>query len=334
MNNGLEIRYRRLLRWYPASRQEEMLGVLMADAQPGRRRPGLAETADLLLGALRIRLRPGRALSDGPGWRDALAVYGVAVPLLVLASSLLGWLAARLEFRDIGFDGLTMMPTGAESAAQAAVATWVMIGGQGLVAVLALLGLRRWAAAAAGISALYLGIAAILQLYTPLSAGIPISVLYIPFALVAPVSEAVALLASSGALPGRQLMRRRGWVLLAAGSVVTAVLTRDFGYVLFKLGGESLHMSASLLAGFAAALLLLTLWLGSAQGKRLALLFGVLGYGLLLMDGLIDGIGPWAADTVTGSVGQVLVIFLLAAVVYRTWRRSRAASGGPDDTVT
>jgi hypothetical protein len=38
--------------------------------------------------------------------------------------------------------------------------------------------------------------------------------------------------------------------------------------------------------------------------------------------------GPWGADTVDGSVGQVLVIFLLAAVIYRTWRRSRSAAGG------
>jgi hypothetical protein len=331
---GLEIRYRRLLRWYPASRQEEMLGVLMTGAQPGRKRPGLVETADLLLGAARIRLRPGRTLSDGPGWRDALAVYGVAVPLLVLVSSLIGWLAAELEYGDMSLSGLSVIPVGLESVPQLALAAWVTVGGQGLIAVLALLGLRRWAAAAAAISALYLGIAAILQLYTPLSVGIPISVLYIPFALVAPVSEAVALLASSGARPGRQLMRRRGWVLLAAGSVVAAVLTRDFGYVLFDLGGESLHQNASLLAGFVAALLLLALWLSSAQGKRLALLFGVLAYGLLLADGFIDGDGPWGADTVIGSVGQVLVIFLLAAVVYRTWRRSRTAPGGSDDTLT
>jgi hypothetical protein len=68
---------------------------------------------------------------------------------------------------------------------------------------------------------------------------------------------------------------------------------------------------------------------GSARGKRLALLFGVLAYGLLLTDGLIDGTGPWDADTIDGSAGQVLVILLLAAVIYRTWRRSRTAGGTP-----
>jgi hypothetical protein len=121
---------------------------------------------------------------------------------------------------------------------------------------------------------------------------------------------------------------RRDYALLAAGSVVAAALTRNFGYALFSLGGESLHAIVSLLAGLVVALLLLALWLSSAHGKRLALLFGVLAYGLLLMDGFIDGSGPWGADTVDGSVGQVLVIFLLAAVIYRTWRRSRSAAGG------
>jgi hypothetical protein len=337
---GLEICYRRLLRWFPAEHralhQEEMLGVLMAGAEPGRNRPSRAESADLLLGAARIRVRPGRALSDGPGWRDALAVYSIAAPLLVLISTLIGWLAAEPEQSTrLGLSGLTTMPAGLYFAPLlVTTATWVAIGGQVLVAVLGLLGLRRWAAAAAATSALYLGITAILQLYTPLSVGIPISVLYIPFALVAPISETVALLASPGPRRGRQLMRRREWALLAAGSAVAAALTRDFGYVLFYLGGDSLHRNGSLLAGLVVVLLLLALWLSSAHGKRLAFLFGVLAYGLLLMDGLIDGTGPWDADTINGSAGQVLVIFVLAAVIYRTLRRSRSAAGGSGQSLT
>jgi hypothetical protein len=330
----LEIRYRRLLRWYPAAHRsvhhDEMLGVLMANAEPGRNRPRLAESVDLLLGAARIRLRSGRALSDGQGWRDALAVYSIATPLLVLISTLIGGLVAELEFRHMGLDAFSLLPPGLDlvQQPQITVAIWLGVGIQALVAVLVLLGLRRWAAAAATLSALYLGIAAVLSLYTPLSVGIPISVLYIPFALVAPISETVALLASPGPRRGRELMRRRDWALLAAGSVVAAALTRNFGYALFGLGGESLHAIASLLAGLVVGLLLLALWLSSAHGKRLALLFGVLAYGLLLMNGFIDGSGPWGADTVDGAVGQVLVILLLAAVIYRTWRRSRSAAGG------
>ena len=346
----LEDRYRRLLRWYPAAHravhQEEMLGVLMAGAGPAQSRPGLTESADLLLGAARIRLRPGRALSDGPGWRDALAVYSIAAPLLMLTSALISWLAAGLELAHIGgHAGLPMMPElaliglgGVPATPEPlssgdlliTIAIWVMIGGQGLVAALALLGLRRWAAAAAAASALYLGRIAVLPLlHAPLSAGISISLLYVSFSLLAPISEAVALLASPGPRRGGQLMRRRGWALLAAGSVLAAMLTSDFGSVLYGLGGESLHRGASLLVGLVAALLLLALWLTSAPGKRLALLFGVLAYGLLLTDGFIDGSGPWDADTVNGSVGQALIICVLTAVAYRTWRRSKSAAGGP-----
>lgn len=60
----LEARYRRLLACYPrdhrARHQEEMLGVLLAAARPGRRHPDLAELADLLRGALRMHARRGR----------------------------------------------------------------------------------------------------------------------------------------------------------------------------------------------------------------------------------------------------------------------------------
>jgi hypothetical protein len=332
---GLEARFRRLLRWYPAGHRDEMLGVLMSGAEPGRNRPRLAESADLLVGAARIRLRRGRALSDRSGWRDALAVYSIAAPLLVLISTVIGWLAAEVELTRTGRGGFTMMLTGIGSHHPlAGTAIWLAIDGQGLVAVLALLGLRRWAAAAAAIPALYLGITAVRQLDTPLSVGIPVSLLYIPFALVAPISETVALLASPGPRRGRQLMRRRDWALLAAGSAAAAALTRNCGFALFNLGGESLHGIASLLAGLVVVLLLLALWLSSAHGKRLAVLFGVLTYGLLLMDGFIDGGGPWGADTIDGAAGQVLVIFLLATVIYRTWRRSRSAAGGPGEGLT
>lgn len=330
---GIELRYRRLLRWYPAGHravhEEEMLGVLMAGAGPGQSRPSVAQSADLLLGAARIRLRPGRALSDPSGWRDAFAVYSVAAPLLVLVSTLLGWLAAEARSGQPGLGGLSLIPALDSGPLPPSAAAWVAIGGQGVVAALALLGLRRWAAAAAAGSALYLGLTAVLHLHAPLSAGIPISLLYIPFALLAPISETVALLTASAAGRGRQLTRGRDWALLAAGSVLAATLTSDFSSGWFILGGESLHRDASLAAEFVAVLLLLALWLGSAAGKRLAFLVGVLAYGLLLTDGLIDGTGPWDAATINGSIGQVLVIVVLAAVVYRTWRRSRRARESP-----
>jgi hypothetical protein len=59
----LEREYRRLLAWYPVvfrrENEQEILAVLMAGAEQGQRRPGLAESADLIRSALGKRLRPG-----------------------------------------------------------------------------------------------------------------------------------------------------------------------------------------------------------------------------------------------------------------------------------
>jgi len=58
----LERGYRRLLACYPRAyrreNEEEILMVLLACARNGQRRPGLAESADLLKGAMRMRLWP------------------------------------------------------------------------------------------------------------------------------------------------------------------------------------------------------------------------------------------------------------------------------------
>jgi hypothetical protein len=59
---GLEQGYRRLLACYPQAfrreNEQEILAVLMDSARDGQRRPALAESADLIRGALRMRLRP------------------------------------------------------------------------------------------------------------------------------------------------------------------------------------------------------------------------------------------------------------------------------------
>jgi hypothetical protein len=87
--------YRRLLAcypvWYRRVHEAEILAVLMADAPPGKRRPGIAEAADLLWGALRIRCQPSRTGGAEPVWRDALAVVSVIVPLIVVT----GFVATR-----------------------------------------------------------------------------------------------------------------------------------------------------------------------------------------------------------------------------------------------
>jgi hypothetical protein len=63
---GPERGYRRLLACYPRAfrreNEQEILAVLMDCARDGQQRPGLAESADLIWGALRVRLRPATGL--------------------------------------------------------------------------------------------------------------------------------------------------------------------------------------------------------------------------------------------------------------------------------
>ena len=86
-DSRLERGYRRLLALYPAryrrAHEEEMLAVLMTAAAEGQDRPGLAEAADLIIGALRVRCQTLRG--GVSGWRRALALIGAGTVLGVLA---------------------------------------------------------------------------------------------------------------------------------------------------------------------------------------------------------------------------------------------------------
>lgn len=83
----LERRYRRLLALYPASyrrvHEEEMLAVLMTAAAAGQDRPGLADAADLVAGAMRVRCQV--VLMGRFGWRGAAVLAGTGAVLGLLA---------------------------------------------------------------------------------------------------------------------------------------------------------------------------------------------------------------------------------------------------------
>lgn len=93
---ALERRYRRLIALYPAECRraygEEMIGVLMAAASEGNKRPGLAGAFDLIRGGLRARLQAGWRALVGADWPDALAVCSVAVPVVLLGYFVSQWL--------------------------------------------------------------------------------------------------------------------------------------------------------------------------------------------------------------------------------------------------
>jgi hypothetical protein len=66
----LERRYRRLLKCFPAryrhEHEQEILSVLMAGAADGQRRPGLADSADLVMSAIFMWWREA---TRQPRWR-------------------------------------------------------------------------------------------------------------------------------------------------------------------------------------------------------------------------------------------------------------------------
>jgi hypothetical protein len=98
---NLERGYRRLLAWYPREfRREngpEILAVLMACAREGRRRPGLAESADLIKSGLWMRVRPSVPRS-APTVRAAVrfmyAGAAVSTANLIALLALIGYIKA------------------------------------------------------------------------------------------------------------------------------------------------------------------------------------------------------------------------------------------------
>jgi hypothetical protein len=98
----LERRYRRLLAWYPRGfrrdHEDELLSVLLACAEDGRRSPGLAESADLIRAGMRMRLRAPRT-AVRLMYAGALAELAVLITLVVSEDAL----KAAIVTRNPGF---------------------------------------------------------------------------------------------------------------------------------------------------------------------------------------------------------------------------------------
>jgi len=95
---GLERGYRRLVACYPRSfrkeNEEEIIAVLLATAATGQRRPGIAESFDLLRGAARMRMGLTRA-PQGVVTGVRLMCLGAAAHLLTLVTVLATWGSMR-----------------------------------------------------------------------------------------------------------------------------------------------------------------------------------------------------------------------------------------------
>lgn len=287
---GLERGYRRLLAAYPQSfrreQGEEVLAVLMAGARD-RRRPSLAEAADVMRSGLGMRLRRAWSALD-QRWADALLVVSAAAPLLVVLTGLLEvavpyplppanrdpmlffWSRFHERVpRELGGLSLLHLP-GFDIA----------VGGQVIIAVLVLLGLRRLGLAVVAVAAVAFWIA-------PGTYGIP-EPMWVLGAAAFPL-EAVALIAAPGGGRIRWIQRwREGIVLLLAAVAVQLLTLMSDATSRFTETGRLLHATAHSaqwklnpppgIEGYVAAILVL-----AAAAAGLALTFKIGRYFLLLV---------------------------------------------------
>jgi hypothetical protein len=115
-HDGLERQYRRLLAVYPVQHrrayEDEMVGVLLADAGPDQRRPTVPEAANLLLSALAVRLRSSLGVLREDAWRHAayavllfgsifLLAVGVRRVALTVSASLVHGVVLPMDPADL-----------------------------------------------------------------------------------------------------------------------------------------------------------------------------------------------------------------------------------------
>jgi hypothetical protein len=232
---GLEAGYRRLLRWYPRlyrrRHEEEILGVLMATAQPGQQRPGARDSLDLLRSALKIRIRVILRGENQP-WAAALALVAVLIPLLMLLLRLTLFLyqGSRYGFgspADMLIGGYGQPGSFAQTfqlnpnyIAVPSVVTEMLTAGPVPVLILAglvCLGWRRTAAVFAAFVPLAVMGVELASGYTLLGGPYTAITLY-TFGL-----EALALLITSDAPRGWRALRWRPGALLAAVTVAAGL---------------------------------------------------------------------------------------------------------------
>ncbi|HEX2312406.1 MAG TPA: hypothetical protein VHJ17_01645 [Thermomonospora sp.] len=313
--SSLQHRYSRLLRWYPADHrrvhEDEMLGVLLASAQPGQERPTPRERLDLVGGALAIRLR--RALSSAAdGWSDALAVTGVLAALLLAAQTVAG-LAVGL-----GLWGVAVSDGFAYGYTVIAVAT----------ALCAVRGARRGAVVCASLYAT--GTVVDLILNARVDALLPLPNIILANLLL-PVLFA-GLLLGEGPRRGMELIRTRRALVLGLVLTGTLFVDQDPGMSWNTgLGVEGLTVFA-VLAGLAMA---------RPTGRRAALLLALPGaLSLRSMqpmvsegDGALSGVLTEPPTTIDLFAGGFFVTQLIPVLAFAIalWAAARRRPGTPEE---
>ena len=205
-----------------------MLAVLLEGARPGQEFPRVAESVDLIWGALRMRLRLGEPYEGNIG-SDALAAFSLLAPL-VLLGPVLATIALHLvhgppapdpQFR-IRFPAVSQIY---DARIAAAHGVNLAAEGQLAVAIAVVLRLRRIALAV---------IAVVLALWIfDARYGFGFGGVFRDLFLSCYALEAIALIASPGPRRGLQLLTWRSGAALAAAAAtltITWTLTMRLAY--------------------------------------------------------------------------------------------------------
>lgn len=318
---ALERRYRRLLGWYPAAHRgtygEEMIGVLLASTPAEQDRPSKADTLDLIGGGLRTRLRRLRDGEGSPAWRDALAVFSVVAPVILLGWLTAGYLAELARQAEHPFllrdqaisraDATLLTALIATAVVVAALATCPALTRRGRTRAAAAVGVIAAAAAVVGLVKVYRGFGVFDDEFT----------LYLS---ATAAMEVLALIASPGPARGWQLLSRRGLIVLAVISVVviaasTAGGTTNWWYV----------NSISAISGI-VTVLGVALTLRRPVGGRLIALWAIPGYqfiGFAVAEYLFTSLqfGSWVAFELEFRLLPTVVVAVLVGLA--AWRSGR-----------
>ena len=241
----LERGYRWLLACYPAAyrraHQEEMLAVLMTAAPHGRRRPGIAEAADLIWGALRVRCQPSRNGAE-PGWRDALAVVSVLLPLIVFITTAVHVAGAL----PVYLDGA---PNAVSEGFRNMFPLWLLNQFTGPLALLALSLLRLRRIATRATVALLIGLAYLAILSYWAGGPDPVGVSTIaggPYIMLALGLQMAAVTASPGLRRGLQLVTWKHVALTVVAAVAVAITSYPWTLVVIPVICAAMALTSSL----------------------------------------------------------------------------------------
>lgn len=330
---ALERRYRRLLRCYPpahrAVHEREMLDVLMTAAPNGQLWPELVEVASLLWGAFRLWLRGSGA--GERSWRDVLAVFTVAGPLVLFAAMLIGGFVSNYHWATMPSNQYGMHHSAdwryqhALAFANWSTLAWLVSPASAGLPVLTLVAWMRLRRTAITVCVLAIALNAIALARS--AAGWSAQLVFhsgpqpIYLQLIDPVqvlqtgifiAELVALLASAGPRRGRELLGRRQLRCLALAGLAFGIWVTAAG---LPPGTPSRPIVAAMLSGTVLLVVMLRRPLSTRIGRRLMLVFLLAAYPLSVYMVLQVGYSGLLPQPVTDWLAIAVPLAAIAGLV-------------------